>query len=173
MITIHQRHRQTDRQRDRRTDRQTDGQSDGRHAIPRPRICTKVHCAVKWMLDMWCVTMSALVIHITEWKGDMPKNVMVWWCNSLRYSCYWSTEFLCTYWQWYVKISVYIAELFWQWVESTLYLFCGNNVNCVLSNGVFRNVKVGMGRDRRSRARCEAPERRGAVHFRCSLYFRN
>ena len=35
MITIHQRYRQTDR----RTDR--------RHAIPRPRICTKVHCAVK------------------------------------------------------------------------------------------------------------------------------
>ena len=31
VITIHQRHRQT----------------DGRHAIPRPRICTKVHCAVK------------------------------------------------------------------------------------------------------------------------------
>ena len=39
MITNHQRHR--------RTDRQTDGQTDGRHAIPRPRICTKVHCAVK------------------------------------------------------------------------------------------------------------------------------
>ena len=35
MITIHQRHRQTDRQ------------TNGRHAIPRPRICTKVHCAVK------------------------------------------------------------------------------------------------------------------------------
>ena len=31
MITIHQRYRQTDR----------------RHAIPRPRICSKVHCAVK------------------------------------------------------------------------------------------------------------------------------
>ena len=30
-MTIHQRYRQTDR----------------RHAIPRPRICTKVHCAVK------------------------------------------------------------------------------------------------------------------------------
>jgi len=30
----------------RRTDGQTDGQTDGRHAIPRPRICTKVHCAV-------------------------------------------------------------------------------------------------------------------------------
>ena len=27
-------------------DRRTDGQTDGRHAIPRPRICTKVHCAV-------------------------------------------------------------------------------------------------------------------------------
>jgi len=25
----------------------TDRQTDGRHAIPRPRICTKVHCAVK------------------------------------------------------------------------------------------------------------------------------
>jgi len=25
----------------------TDGQTDRRHAIPRPRICTKVHCAVK------------------------------------------------------------------------------------------------------------------------------
>ena len=29
------------------TDRQTDGRTDGRHAIPIPRICTKVHCAVK------------------------------------------------------------------------------------------------------------------------------
>ena len=28
------------------TDRRTDGRTDGRHAIPRPRICTKVHCAV-------------------------------------------------------------------------------------------------------------------------------
>ena len=27
----------------------TDGQTDGRHAIPRPRICTKVHCAVKYL----------------------------------------------------------------------------------------------------------------------------
>jgi len=26
---------------------QTDGRTDGRHAIPRPRICTKVHCTVK------------------------------------------------------------------------------------------------------------------------------
>jgi len=26
---------------------QTDGQTDGRRAIPRPRTCTKVHCAVK------------------------------------------------------------------------------------------------------------------------------
>ena len=26
---------------------QTDRQTDRRHAIPRPRICTKVHCAVK------------------------------------------------------------------------------------------------------------------------------
>jgi len=26
---------------------QTDGQTDGRHAIARPRKCTKVHCAVK------------------------------------------------------------------------------------------------------------------------------
>ena len=26
---------------------QTDSQTDGRHAIPRPRKCTKVHCAVK------------------------------------------------------------------------------------------------------------------------------
>ena len=29
------------------TDRRTDGRTDGRRAIPRPRICTKVHCAVK------------------------------------------------------------------------------------------------------------------------------
>ena len=29
------------------TDGQTDGQTDRRHAIPRPRKCTKVHCAVK------------------------------------------------------------------------------------------------------------------------------
>ena len=35
VITIHQSYRRTDRQTDRR------------HAIPRPRICTKVHCAVK------------------------------------------------------------------------------------------------------------------------------
>jgi len=34
VITNHQRHRRTD------------GQTDGRHAIPRPHICTKVHCAV-------------------------------------------------------------------------------------------------------------------------------
>jgi len=27
--------------------RQTDRRTDGRHAIPRPRKCTKVHCAVK------------------------------------------------------------------------------------------------------------------------------
>ena len=31
------------------TDRQTDRQTVRRHAIPRPRICTKVHCAVKTM----------------------------------------------------------------------------------------------------------------------------
>jgi len=30
---------------------QTEGQTDGRHATPRPRICTKVHCAVK-MLEL-------------------------------------------------------------------------------------------------------------------------
>jgi len=37
VITIHQRHRRT----------------DGRHAIPRPRICTKVHCAVTlWYADV-------------------------------------------------------------------------------------------------------------------------
>ena len=29
------------------TDRQTDRRTDRRHAIPRPRICTKVHCEVK------------------------------------------------------------------------------------------------------------------------------
>jgi len=29
------------------TDGRTDRRTDGRHAIPRPRICTKVHCAVK------------------------------------------------------------------------------------------------------------------------------
>jgi len=28
------------------TDGRTDRRTDGRHAIPRPRICTKVHCAV-------------------------------------------------------------------------------------------------------------------------------
>jgi len=37
----------TNHQRYRRTDGQTDGRTDGRHAIPIPRICTKVHCAVK------------------------------------------------------------------------------------------------------------------------------
>jgi len=31
------------------TDGQTDSQTDRRHAIPRPRICTKVHCAVKML----------------------------------------------------------------------------------------------------------------------------
>jgi len=35
VITNHQCHRRTDRR------------TDGRYAIPRPRICTKVHCAVK------------------------------------------------------------------------------------------------------------------------------
>jgi len=39
VITNHQRYRQTDGQTDRQTDR--------RHAIARPRKCTKVHCAVK------------------------------------------------------------------------------------------------------------------------------
>ena len=34
-------------QTDGRTDRRTDRRTDGRHTIPRPRICTKVHCAVK------------------------------------------------------------------------------------------------------------------------------
>ena len=47
MITIHQRHRRTD------------GQTDGRHAIPIPRICTKVHCAVK-------------NAHLSQWRGLNP-----------------------------------------------------------------------------------------------------
>ena len=38
MITIHQRYRRTD------------GRTDGRHAIPIPRICTKVHCAVNSLI---------------------------------------------------------------------------------------------------------------------------
>ena len=40
---------------------QTDGQMDGRHAIPRPRICTKVHCAVKmqYFLVFTCVTFGS------------------------------------------------------------------------------------------------------------------
>jgi len=41
VITNHQRHRQTDRQTDRR------------HAIPRPRICTKVQYAVKKITFSW------------------------------------------------------------------------------------------------------------------------
>jgi len=40
---------------------QTDGQTDGRHAIPRPRICTKVHCAVK--------TLSSYVSVIKVWRS--------------------------------------------------------------------------------------------------------
>jgi len=38
---------------------QTDEQTDGRHAIPRPRICTKVHCAVK-KTDAACAALSKL-----------------------------------------------------------------------------------------------------------------
>jgi len=41
---------------------QTDGQTDRRHAIPRPRKCTKVHCAVKseWCVNCW----TFLILHL-------------------------------------------------------------------------------------------------------------
>ena len=55
MITIHQRYRQTDR----------------RHAIPRPRICTKVHCAVKTRLQ----------------KPATESSVDFWWFYSCTYHC--------------------------------------------------------------------------------------
>ena len=40
---------------------QTDRRTDRRHAIPRPRICTKVHCAVK-IQQSWQT--SALAVHL-------------------------------------------------------------------------------------------------------------
>jgi len=55
VITNHQRYRQTDRR------------TDGRHAIPRPRKCTKVHCAVK--------TSNALVT-LVKTKQDCLKKLL-------------------------------------------------------------------------------------------------
>jgi len=40
---------------DGRRDGQTDRRTDGRHAIPRPRICTKVHCAVTTIWTFWAL----------------------------------------------------------------------------------------------------------------------
>ena len=64
VITIHQRHRQTDRR------------TDGRHAIPRPRICTKVHCAVK-TLHLWSLYLC--FIGVQCW---LSQNQSVTWRTS-------------------------------------------------------------------------------------------
>ena len=56
MITIHQRYKRTD------------GQTDRRHAIPRPRICTKVHCAVK------TIKVSKMASQCADTKQVMKKN---------------------------------------------------------------------------------------------------
>ena len=47
---------------------QTDRQTDGRHAIPRPRICTKVHCAVKIQCEL---TLSPRVNVTSAWCLDI------------------------------------------------------------------------------------------------------
>jgi len=47
---------------------QTDRQTDGRHAIPRPRICTKVHCAVK--TDVYHCRVS----HVTDCQAEQRRN---------------------------------------------------------------------------------------------------
>ena len=61
MVTIHQRYRRTDR----------------RHAIPRPRICTKVHCAVKIQWSFWNVVLQKAIkksvdIIQDEWMDSVP-----------------------------------------------------------------------------------------------------
>jgi len=68
----------TNHQRYRRTVGRTDRQTDRRHAIPRPRICTKVHCAV---ISKKSVTVSirkfriiVLVLNLIEcWS-----NYLIW-----------------------------------------------------------------------------------------------
>ena len=83
MITIHQRHRQTDRR--------TEGQTDGRHAIPRPRICTKVHCAVKtnklWRAAARLVNKKALYIGLRVYGQDLVLSFHSFTC--LRYTEHW------------------------------------------------------------------------------------
>ena len=71
------------------TDRQTDRQTDRRHAIPRPRICTKVHCAVKMKQQ---TTYSSVTLHCgLMWRNRLRRlcrsssatiAVMPWNCMS-------------------------------------------------------------------------------------------
>ena len=62
------------------TDGQTDRRTDRRHAIPRPCICTKVHCAVKneslWVIRVvgfWCyccvVFTRSSTLHISTFES--------------------------------------------------------------------------------------------------------
>jgi len=70
---------------------QTDGQTDGRHAIPRPRKCTKVHCAVKTILSQYKLVkcfpvyayMSQLVCFYTV--GHKKTCKFYFWDNSGKY----------------------------------------------------------------------------------------
>jgi len=50
---------------------QTDRRTDGRHAIPRPRICTKVHCAVKTDTDAHTVhdAPNATQVHTAQYPS--------------------------------------------------------------------------------------------------------
>jgi len=54
---------------------------------------------------------------------DVPKHVVVWWSKNLCYSCCRSTEFLCTYWQWYaiVTSSLHTVQAcFWQALKTVI-----------------------------------------------------
>jgi len=53
------------------TDRRTDRQTDGRHAIPGPRKCTKVHCAVKTAGPI-CMKFSGKV-----WTVEWPRDYLI------------------------------------------------------------------------------------------------
>ena len=56
------------------TDGQTDRRTDGRHAIPRPRICTKVHCAVK---IEWKMESPPPVVQTHKYTGEFDKCLTV------------------------------------------------------------------------------------------------
>ena len=65
MITNHQRYRQT----------------DGRHAIPIPRICTKVHCAVKRVTEkatyLVCYLLGYLFNILCMLSGELGSDFVI------------------------------------------------------------------------------------------------